>query len=79
VALNTTGANAESAPWGTLPHPIPEVSRLNEYLNEIKDEAGQTMAEYAVVLGVITIAVVVTLGLLSAAIKSTLTNVISSL
>ena len=28
------------------------------------DESGQTMAEYAVVLGVITIAVVVTLGLL---------------
>ncbi len=32
---------------------------------ELKDEAGQTMAEYAVVLAVITIAVVVTLGLLS--------------
>jgi Flp pilus assembly pilin Flp len=59
--------------------PIPEVSRLNEYMNEIKDEAGQTMAEYAVVLGVITIAVVVTLGLLSTAIKNTLNNVISSL
>ena len=34
-----------------------------EYLNrrllsELEDEAGQTMAEYAVVLGVITIAVV---------------------
>jgi Flp pilus assembly pilin Flp len=42
-------------------------------------EAGQTMAEYAVVLGVITIAVVVTLGLLSTAIQGTLTNVISSL
>jgi Flp pilus assembly pilin Flp len=64
---------------GHLPHPIPEVSRLNEYMNEIKDEAGQTMAEYAVVLGVITIAVVVTLGLLSTAIKNTLNNVISSL
>ena len=33
------------------------------------DESGQTMAEYAVVLGVITIAVVVTLGLLSTAIS----------
>ena len=42
-------------------------------------ESGQTMSEYAVVLGVITIAVVVTLGLLSTAIKSTLTNVIASL
>ena len=43
------------------------------------DESGQTMAEYAVVLGVITIAVVVTLGLLSSAISNVLSNVISSL
>jgi Flp pilus assembly pilin Flp len=35
------------------------------------------MAEYSVVLGVIVIAVVVTLGLLNAAIKGMLTNVIS--
>jgi Flp pilus assembly pilin Flp len=41
------------------------------------DESGQTMAEYAVVLGVITIAVVVTLGLLSTAIQNLLNNVIS--
>jgi Flp pilus assembly pilin Flp len=39
-------------------------------------EAGQTMAEYAVVLGVITIAIVVTLGLLSTAVQNLLTNVI---
>ena len=43
----------------------------------LSDEAGQTMAEYAVVLGVITIAVVVTLGLLSTAIQNLLNNVIS--
>jgi Flp pilus assembly pilin Flp len=43
----------------------------------LSDESGQTMAEYAVVLGVITIAVVVTLGLLSTAIQNTLNNVIS--
>ena len=42
-------------------------------------ESGQTMTEYAVVLGVITIAVVVTLGLLSTAIQGTLSNVIASL
>jgi Flp pilus assembly pilin Flp len=48
-------------------------------LVKVQDEAGQTMAEYAVVLGVITIAVVVTLGLLSTAIQNTLNNVISSL
>jgi Flp pilus assembly pilin Flp len=68
--------------------PAPDPSRRRrvaviEYLNEtvdaLEDEAGQTMAEYAVVLGVITIAVVVTLGLLSTAIKNTLNNVISSL
>jgi Flp pilus assembly pilin Flp len=52
---------------------------MNEIINELRDESGQTMAEYAVVLGVITIAVVVTLGLLATAIQDTLNNVISSL
>jgi Flp pilus assembly pilin Flp len=50
-----------------------------EFFNRLRDESGQTMAEYAVVLGVITIAVVVTLGLLSTAIQNTLNNVIASL
>jgi Flp pilus assembly pilin Flp len=52
---------------------------MNEIFTELRDESGQTMAEYAVVLGVITIAVVVTLGLLATAIQDTLTNVIASL
>ena len=52
---------------------------LNEIRCDVASEVGQTMAEYAVVLGVITIAVVVTLGLLSAAIKNLLSNVISVL
>ncbi len=71
---------------GTNRYPIDpagEVSPINEFFTtlsaDVRDEAGQTMAEYAVVLGVITIAVVVTLGLLSTAIKNTLNNVISSL
>ena len=50
-----------------------------EFLAYLRDEAGQTMAEYAVVLGVITIAVVVTLGLLSTAIQGLLNNVIATL
>jgi Flp pilus assembly pilin Flp len=45
----------------------------------IRAESGQTMAEYAVVLGVITIAVVVTLKLLSTGIKGVLTNVIAAM
>ena len=52
---------------------------LDEFRGILDCESGQTMAEYAVVLGVITIAVVVTLGLLSTAISSTLNNVIASL
>ena len=40
---------------------------LSTLLAHLRAESGQTMAEYAVVLGVITIAVVVTLGLLSTA------------
>jgi Flp pilus assembly pilin Flp len=52
---------------------------MNELITRLQDESGQTMAEYAVVLGVITIAVVVTLGLLATAIQNTLSNVIASL
>jgi Flp pilus assembly pilin Flp len=55
------------------------ISMLDELRADVASEAGQTMAEYAVVLGVITIAVVVTLGLLSTAIKNLLNNVIASL
>jgi Flp pilus assembly pilin Flp len=50
-----------------------------EFLSHLRDETGQTMAEYAVVLGVITIAVVVTLGLLSTAVQGLLNNVIATL
>jgi Flp pilus assembly pilin Flp len=60
-----------------------EVNSLIEYLSrlfaDLKEESGQTMAEYAVVLGVITIAVVVTLGLLSSKISSVLGHVISQM
>lgn len=42
-------------------------------------EEGQTMAEYAVVLAVITVAIVATLALLSTSIRDTLTNVIADL
>lgn len=50
---------------------------LERITHHAAEEAGQTMAEYAVVLGVITIAVVVTLGLLSSAIQGLLTSVIA--
>jgi Flp pilus assembly pilin Flp len=52
---------------------------MQQFISNLRDENGQTMAEYAVVLGVITIAVVVTLGLLATAISDTLVNVIASL
>ena len=41
-------------------------------LERMRNEEGQTMAEYAVVLAVITIAIVVTLGLLSGSIDGAL-------
>ena len=60
-----------------------EVNSLIEYLSrlfaDLKEESGQTMAEYAVVLGVITIAVVVTLGLLSTKISAVLNSVIAAM
>lgn len=55
------------------------LTMLDELRSTVECESGQTMAEYAVVLGVITIAVVVTLGLLSTAIQNLLNNVIASL
>jgi Flp pilus assembly pilin Flp len=59
--------------------PSYEERKHMEKLQNLKDEAGQTMAEYSVVLAVITIAVVVTLGTLSSKISETLQNVITSL
>jgi Flp pilus assembly pilin Flp len=44
--------------------------------HEASREEGQTMAEYAVVLGVITIAVVAVFGLLSTAIQGAVNTVI---
>ena len=59
------------------------MNSLIEYLSrlfaDLKEESGQTMAEYAVVLGVITIAVVVTLGFLSNKISSVLNGVIGAM
>ncbi len=49
------------------------------FVYRLRDESGQTMAEYAVVLAVITIAVVVTLGLLSSAISNQLNSVVGIL
>lgn len=46
-------------------------------LSAVEDEAGQTMAEYAVVLGVITLAVVVALTALSGQISTYLGQVTS--
>jgi Flp pilus assembly pilin Flp len=42
-------------------------------------ESGQTMAEYAVVLAVIVVAIIVTLGLLAGGIKNTLSSVTGKL
>ena len=42
-------------------------------------ESGQAMAEYAVTLGVITVAVVATIALLTAGVISALSSVIASL
>jgi Flp pilus assembly pilin Flp len=50
-----------------------------EHHQWVRDEKGQTMAEYAVVMSVITLAIVVTVGLLSTAIGAELTSVIGIL
>jgi Flp pilus assembly pilin Flp len=55
------------------------IENLKSFFAGLQDEAGQTMAEYAVVLGVITIAVVVALTFLSSTITSLLSNVVSQM
>jgi Flp pilus assembly pilin Flp len=53
---------------------------LQSFVAAARDsEAGQTMAEYAVVLAVVTISVVVALGFLASGISSTLSDVTSTL
>jgi Flp pilus assembly pilin Flp len=56
-----------------------EAAMITTMRERVRDESGQTMAEYAVVLAVITIAVVVTLGFLSSAISTQLNSVIGIL
>lgn len=52
---------------------------MNESMQFDPRQSGQTMAEYAVVLGVITIAVVATLTLLSGTISTVLQNVMNTM
>jgi Flp pilus assembly pilin Flp len=52
---------------------------LQNRLAGLRDEEGQTMAEYGVVLAVITLVIVATLLLLSGAINGALSRVISKL
>ena len=53
---------------------------LQSLVVSVRDrESGQTMAEYAVVLAVITVAIVVTLGLLAGGINKSLSSVTSKL
>ena len=55
------------------------IEYLNRLFGELTDEDGQTMAEYAVVLGVITVAVVGALTLLSGTISHVLASVTSAM
>lgn len=52
---------------------------IQNRLAELRDEEGQTMAEYGVVLAVITLVIVATLLLLSGAINTALGKVITVL
>ena len=52
---------------------------LQNRLPELRNEEGQTMAEYGVVLAVITLVIVATLLLLSGAINTALSKVITTL
>jgi Flp pilus assembly pilin Flp len=55
------------------------IEYLNRLFGELTDEDGQTMAEYAVVLGVITVAVVGALTFLSGTISQVLGSVTAAM
>lgn len=55
------------------------VDRFTAWIGRLREETGQAMAEYAVVLGVITIAVVVALTFLSTTITKLLSSVVSKM
>ena len=52
---------------------------LQNRLPDLRNQEGQTMAEYGVVLGVITLVIVATLLLLSGAIDTALSKVLTAL
>jgi pilus assembly protein Flp/PilA len=52
---------------------------IQNRLAELRDEEGQTMAEYGVILALITVAVVLTIGLLGTAINDAFQSVLSNL
>ena len=54
-------------------------SFFESFLAATRDEEGQTMAEYAIILAVIVVAVIATLTFLSGGITKTLSSVTSSL
>lgn len=55
------------------------IEYLNRLFTSMSDDEGQTMAEYAVVLGVITVAVVGALTLLSGTISDVISSVTSAM
>ncbi|HVG69088.1 MAG TPA: hypothetical protein VM785_12880 [Gaiellales bacterium] len=55
------------------------IEYLNRLFTSMSDDEGQTMAEYAVVLGVITVAVVGALTLLSGTISDVIASVTSAM
>jgi Flp pilus assembly pilin Flp len=59
--------------WGTVPKTVPTLRQL------LRDEHGQDIAEYAVMLAVILIIVVGTVRLIGTNANSTFSNVASSL
>lgn len=48
-------------------------------LEQLQEQGGQTMAEYAVALSIITITVITALAFMSAAVTSTISNVVGIL
>jgi Flp pilus assembly pilin Flp len=74
LSMTTTAARAANGSIFERRHTVVSARRY-----WVRDQAGQTMAEYAVNLTIITVAIVVAISLLSSAISAQLTSVVGIL
>jgi Flp pilus assembly pilin Flp len=77
--ISNWSTGTSDAARSDLPVQRREVNRMQKFLARFEREEGQTMAEYGVVLAVVTVAIVGVLTLLSDSIQNAIQNVIDAI